>query len=137
MVSRIRRSVGASVTGLTRRGILVFQQARVHIFEMRPNLRYRRGAASAITGNLFLDKMRALRGAIYRYGSSFTKRASKCLELGTQTPLPTTSKRNTSLRRNSSARFVGISNSSATLVILSTGIFVGVKISRGLTWRWV
>ena len=135
MALSIRRSVGVSVSGLTRRGILVSQRARAHIFAVKPKLRFRLGATSAITGNLSSDKTRALPGATYRCGSSFMKRVSKCPGWETQTPLLTTSKRNTNLRHNSSARFAGTSNSSAMSVIQTAEAFAGVTISRGLTWR--
>src|SRR5437773_6968426 len=89
VVSSLRRSVGVSVSGLTRHGILVSQRAKARIFAVRPNLRFRPGATSAITGNLFSDKTPALPGATYKCGSSFMKRVSKCPEWETQTPLLT------------------------------------------------
>src|SRR6266545_4739857 len=128
---------GISVSGLTRHGILVSQPARAHIFAMKPNLRFRPGAISAITGNLSSDKTQALPGVTYRCGSSFMKRVSKCPGWETQTRSLTTSKRNTSLRRSCSARFAGTSNSSATSVVRMAEAFVGVKTSRGLTWQQV
>src|SRR5437870_3593624 len=133
VVSRIQRSAGDSATGLTRRGILACQGAKDHIFGVKPKLHCRPDAESVITGNLLSDKTPALPGAIYRCGSSFMKRASKCPWWETLTPLLTTSKRNTRLRRSCSARFVGTSNSSAKLAILLAGAFAGVTTSRGLT----
>ena len=120
-VSRIRPSAGDSVFGLTRRGILVCQRAKGHIFGLKPKLRCRPDATSAITGNLFSGRMPALPGVICKCGPSFTKRVSKCREWETLTPSLTTSKRNTNLHRNYSARFAGTSNSSATSVIASSG----------------
>src|SRR6266567_5215456 len=84
-VSSIQRSVGVSVSGLTRRGILVCQRAKGHIFGVKPKPRCRPGATLAITGNLFLGKTPALRGAIYRYGWSFMKLVSRCPGWETQT----------------------------------------------------
>src|SRR5258708_6478197 len=137
LVSSIQRSVGVSVSGLTRRGILVCQRAKGHIFDLKPKRRCRPGATLAITGNLFSGKTPALPGAIYRCGSSFMKHVSRCPELETQTPLLTMSKRNTNLRRNCSPRFAGTNNSSETSVIRPQGAFAGVKTSRGLTWPQV
>src|SRR5438046_7985430 len=120
-------SARASVSGLTRRGILVSQRARVHTFGARLSLRYRRGAISAITRNSFSGRTPALPGDIYKCGLSFMKRAFKCPEWETLTPLLTTLKRNTSLRRSSLVRFAGISNSSATLVMATDKALAGVQ----------
>ena len=78
LVSSIPRSVGESVSGLTKRGILVSQRAKAHIFGLKPKPPCRPGATLVITGNLFLGKTPALRGAIYRCGSSFMKHVSRC-----------------------------------------------------------
>src|SRR5204863_3120690 len=119
------------------RGISACQRAKGHISGVKPKLLCPRGVTLAITGNLLSDKTPALPGAIYRCGSSFMKHVLKCPKRETQTPLLTTSKRNTNLHRNSSPRFAGTSNSSATSVILRAGAFAGVTTSRGLTWPQV
>src|SRR6266496_2904720 len=137
VVSSTQRSVGVSVSGLTKRGISVCQRAKGHIFGVKPKLRCRQGATLVITGNFLSDKTPASPGAIYRCGWSFMKHVLKCPEQETQTPLRTTSKRNTNLHRNCSPRFAGTNNSSATSVIPWAGAFAGVTTSRGLTWPQV
>ena len=67
--------LASRVLMLTARG-----EVKDHIFDVKPKLRCRPGAVSAITGNLFSDKTPALPGAIYRCGSSFMKHVSKCPE---------------------------------------------------------
>src|SRR5436190_23144475 len=106
-VSSLRLLARASVIGLTRHGILVSQEARVHIFGARPNLHCRQGAIAAIIVNSFLGRMPALHGGICKCGPNFTKRAFKCHAWETPIPSRITSKRNTNLPRNSSPRFVG------------------------------
>src|SRR5439155_10129689 len=111
--SKIRPSAGALVSGLTRRGILVCQRVRAHIFDKKRNPRCRRDVISMIIVSSFLGRMPVLHGAICKYGSSFTKRALKFREWETQIHLTTMSKRNTNLRRNYPARFAGTNKYSA------------------------
>src|ERR1044072_7924632 len=59
MVSKIRLLVRGSGLGLTRHGILAFQQAKVRISGAKPSPRCRPDAASMITAHLFLGRMRA------------------------------------------------------------------------------
>src|SRR5262249_9477493 len=93
--SSLPLSVRASDSGLMRRGILVCQRAKGHIFGVRPNLRFRQGAISAIIENSYSGRMPVLPGVICKYGSNFMKRAFKCPEWETLTHSLTTLKRNT------------------------------------------
>src|SRR5439155_27309731 len=58
-------------------GILVCQQATVHICGAKPNQHCRVVATLAIFANLFWDRMPALPGTICKCGRSFTKRICK------------------------------------------------------------
>src|SRR5438552_921419 len=62
--SKIRLSVGALVSGLTRLGILAFPQARVHIFGVKPNGPCRPDATLTTIGNLFSGRMPVSPGII-------------------------------------------------------------------------
>src|SRR6059058_1011653 len=77
MASIIRLSVHAWVFGLTKHGILASQEAKVHIFGVKPNPRYLRDATSTTTENSFLDKISISPGIICNYGPSSMRPALK------------------------------------------------------------
>src|SRR6266446_10653368 len=87
MVLKIRRLAGELVCDLTKHGILVSQQAKVHIFGAKPNQRYLPGTISTTTGNSSLGRTPVSRGIIFKFGRSFTKRASKCQTWEMRKPL--------------------------------------------------
>src|SRR6266480_2992505 len=72
----------------------------------------------------------------WNFGPSSTKPASKCLEWETQTHSLITSKRSTNLPRNYSARFAGISSSSARSAMATAITLTGVQTSAGSTSLW-
>src|ERR1044072_7865129 len=84
MVSKIRLLVRGSVLGVTRHGILAFQQAKVRISGAKPSPRCRPDAASLITANLFLGRVPASPGIICKYGRNFMKRGSRFRTLAMQ-----------------------------------------------------
>ena len=127
MASKIRLSAAGSDSGLTKRGTWGSRQARGHISGAKRNQRCHQGATSATIESLFLDKTSASHGITCNYGPSFMKRVLKSRMLEMQTRSLITSKRNTNLRRNSLALFVGTSNCSAQSIMATTLKNTGVQ----------
>ena len=133
MASKIRLLAAGSDSGLTKLGILVSRAARVHIFGVKQNRRYRLAKTLATTESLFLDKTSASPGITSNYGPRFTKRVSKSRMWEMRTPSLITWKRNTNLRRSSLALFVGTSNYSTQLIMASAVKNTGVQTSSEST----
>src|SRR4030095_3845109 len=77
MASKIRLLAAGSDFGLTKLGTSASPAARVHIFGVKRNRRYRLAKTLATTESLFLDKTEDSHGITCNYGPSFTKRVLK------------------------------------------------------------
>src|SRR4030095_13856860 len=125
MASKIRLLAAGSDSGLTKLGILVSRAARVHIFGVKQNRRYRLAKTLATIGSLFLDKTSASHGITCNCGPSFMKGVFKYRTWETRTRSLITSKRNTNLRRSFLPLFVGTSKYSTQLMMATAGKHTG------------
>src|SRR6266403_3760983 len=133
MASKILLLAAGSDSGLTKLGILASRVARAHIFDVKQNRRCRPVGTSATIESLFLDKISASHGITCNYGPNFMKRVFKSRMWEMRTRLLITSKRNTNLRRNCLALFVGTSNYSTQSMMATAVNYAGVQTSTEST----